>query len=126
MQAHAARLPDCMLQAMPRPTALRGPDACGLPPARPSTVSMVCASSTSVSMTWPTGRTSPRAIALRFLISAGVSPSSRQLVHLRLVAEHHLHAAEAAEGRRGGIVGVGAPGAQPDVAHLVRAAGVDG
>ena len=66
-----------MLEAMPRPTARRGPDGRGLSPARSQTASIVCPSSTSVSIGCPTGRTSPRARALRLRMSAGGMPSRR-------------------------------------------------
>jgi hypothetical protein len=41
---------DWMFEAMPRPTTRRGPDGSGLGPARPQTASIVCGSSTSVSI----------------------------------------------------------------------------
>src|SRR5260221_6457009 len=68
---------DWMFEAMRRATARRRPDGFGLGPARSHTASIVCPRKTSVSMGWPTGRTSPRARALRLRMSAGEMPSSR-------------------------------------------------
>ena len=45
-------------------------------------------------------------------------------VHLRLVAENHLHSAKAAKGRRRRVVRVRAAGPQPHVVHPVGTAGV--
>ena len=75
-----------------------------------------------VSSGWPIGSVSPRSTKLRRRSSSGSTPSSaREPVHLTLVAERHLHAAEAAHRAAGRVVGVHGAGADADVGAAVGA-----
>ena len=111
-----------MLEAMPRPTARRGPEGRGFG-ARPvvDRIDRLCQQHLGLDRLPHRQDVSPsQGVPLADI--GGRDPElAGEEVHLRLVSEHHLHAAEAAEGGCRRVIGVGAPGTQPHIAHPVRA-----
>ena len=114
-----------MFEAIARPTALRGPLGAGLSPARSRTASIVCGELDLGDDLLAHREPVAAAQGVPLADLAGVELQAlRELVHLRLVAEHHLHPAEAAEGRGRRVVRVRGGRADPRVLHAVGTARV--